>query len=192
MSTPTPAPTASATTKAEVIENFLAPSKHASAILNEVSQDQPKKTLDVVTLGFEDKIVVLIHSNGRISKMYNVPLLASPVPSHILSLPGSGLGSYHGDDDDNYDDQGGMDEFLPLPHLTPMPLIGGSQEDDIQGRIYATQIASMIARQAPEDRRIVVVGLGPDIGPRPGQDVELSHRKEFLQVIKLAQECRVW
>lgn len=163
------------------VENFLAPSKHATAVLGPT-------TLDVVTLGFEDKISIMINTNGSISQLFYVPLLAAPVPSHLL---GGGGGSY--DDDGNFIEDGAAadsDDFMPLAHLTPMPLLGHTGEG--LGSIYAAQIASMVARQAPEDRRIVVVGLGPAIGPRPGQDVELEHRKQFLEMIKLVEAARVW
>lgn len=73
-----------------------------------------------------------------------------------------------------------------------MPLIGGSHEDDIHGRIYATQIASLISREAPSNKCQIVVGLGVDIGPKPGQDLTAEHRKEFLEVIRLTQLCKVW
>lgn len=115
--------------------------------------------------------------------------MASPIgeglpPSSAIFDPPS---EEYDDTDDDYNDA-----LLPLPHLTPMPLIGGSQESDIQGRIYAAQIASLIARQSPLDRRQVVVGLGADIGPRPGEEPTQNHRKEFLEVVRLTQLCRVW
>lgn len=176
------------------IDDYLAPSKQAS---NSNSSGKTK-SLDVVTIGFEDKISIMAYTNGRISKLYYVPLLASPVPTHLINpmsssayTSGGGGGDY--DDDGNFVEDAQDDtSFLPLPYLTPMPLLGASTAETDWGSIYAAQIASLVARQAPEDRRIVVVGLGPDVGPRPGQEVEMEHRKEFLEVVKLVEASRVW
>lgn len=71
-----------------------------------------------------------------------------------------------------------------------MPLIGGCNESDVYGKIYAAQIASLISRQAPSEKRQVVVGLG--VGPAPGKELTEDHRKEFLEVIRLTQLCKVW
>lgn len=138
--------------------------------------------IDVVVTGFVDKIMVLIYTNARISRLFYVPLLASPVSyEHTISF------------DEDYD---GMennmvdDDFMPLPHLTPMSLLGG---DDSLGNIYAVQIASMISRQSPEDRRMVIVGIGPELGTNSNEgNITLHHRKQYLEVMKLVQTSRVW
>lgn len=119
-----------------------------------------------------------------------MPLLGSPTGEGALSS--SAIFDPPSDDYDEIEEDDHNDMLLPLPHLTPMPLIGGSQESDVHGRIYAAQIASIISRQAPSDRRQVVVGLGVDIGPRPNEDLSDDHRKEFLEVVRLTQLCQVW
>lgn len=51
--------------------------------------------------------------------------------------------------------------LLPLPHLTPKTLLGGGGEErESLAQLYAVQIASHIARRDPEERRMLVVGLG--------------------------------
>lgn len=170
-------------------DDFLAPYKLST--LTESSS-----TLDVSVIGFDDKITVLVYTAAQLNQFFYVPLLAAPVPSYMIGSEDSlaaGPGTY--DDDGNFIEDGHDDaDFLPLPHLTPMPLLGAntSSEASSMGSIYAAQIASLIARQAPEDRRTVVVGLGPAIGPAPGQDLALAHRRQFLEIMKLVEAARVW
>lgn len=149
---------------------------------------------DVVITSFSDRLSVMIHSNGQISRLAYVPLLAAPTPAPDFADPGmaySGSGGDY-DDDGNYIGQENNevnDDFLPLPYLTPMVVLG--QNDPFMST-YAAQIASMIARQAPEDRRTVMIGLGPHVGPRPHEDLEPVHRKQFLEIIKLLEQTRIW
>lgn len=106
-------------------------------------------------------------------------------------------------DYDELEDDDHNDSLLPLPHLTPMPLVGGSSSydlSDVQSRIYAAQIASVVARQAPQERRQVVVGLAADLGHAGGKGADFGaaevvtqeQRREFLEIIRLVQLCRVW
>ena len=73
------------------------------------------------------------------------------------------------------------DNLLPLPHLTAKTLLGGGGEErESFGQLYAVQIASLIARKTPEDRRTLLVGLGlrkakPD-------------REAFFDLIELVQK----
>ncbi|ANB14375.1 hypothetical protein AWJ20_1963 [Sugiyamaella lignohabitans] len=135
--------------------------------------------IDVVTVGFEDKISVMVNYDGRIGKIYYVPLLASST-SHLANY-------------ENRDDDGNPEnDLLPLSHLTPMPLVGGSSDHDVQGRLYASMIASIVSRQSPDENRTVLVGLGTSIGPRPDEEITIEHRKQLLEIVKLVQECRVW
>ena len=50
-------------TKVETVEGFVVPTKHASSTL------PSGKILDVVATAFSDKIMVMVHSNGRIGRM---------------------------------------------------------------------------------------------------------------------------
>lgn len=51
--------------------------------------------------------------------------------------------------------------LLPMAHLTPKTLLGGGGEErESLAQLYAVQIASHIARRDPEERRMLVLGLG--------------------------------
>ncbi|CAN6672544.1 hypothetical protein TRVA0_046S00848 [Trichomonascus vanleenenianus] len=150
---------------------FLSPNKAASGEVG-------GKTFDVVTVATEDQINVMIYTNGKLGRMFIVPLLASTVQSvHTIG----------GDEEDS-----GQDMLTPLPHLTPMPLVGGGGDRDVAGKLYAAIVASLVSRQAPQEKRKVMVALGPGVGPRPDEDITKNHRKELLEVVRLVQQCRVW
>jgi proteasome assembly chaperone 3 len=71
--------------------------------------------------------------------------------------------------------------LLPLPHLTPKVLLGGGGEErESSGQLYAVQIASHIARRNPEEKRMLIVGLGL-MKPKPD-------RESFFDVIELVQQ----
>lgn len=130
-----------------------------------------------------------------------MPLLGSPVGEGLPTS--SAIFDPPSNDYDELDDDDHNDSLLPLPHLTPMPLLGGSSSydmSDIQSRIYAAQIASVVARQAPQDRRQVVVGLAADLGhtkksssdDHASLEVSQEQRREFLEIVRLVQLCKVW
>ena len=55
----------------------------------------------------------------------------------------------------------GDDGLLPMPHLNPKTLLGGStSERETIGQLYAAQIASAIATKDPQENRTVLLGLG--------------------------------
>ena len=75
-----------------------------------------------------------------------------------------------------------LNGLLPMPHLTPKTLLGGStNERETIGQLYATHIASAIATKDPQENRTVLVGLG------------LSHskadREVFFDLLELAMKC---
>jgi proteasome assembly chaperone 3 len=71
--------------------------------------------------------------------------------------------------------------LLPSTHLTPKTLLGGGGEDrETLGQLYAAQIASHISLRSPDDRRILVLGLG-----LAKIDTE---REAFFDLIDLAQK----
>ncbi|MCJ1276943.1 hypothetical protein MMC21_004751 [Puttea exsequens] len=100
---------------------------------------------NVISTSFSDRIMIAITQAGRLAQWIQVPL-DSPIPS----LADQYLPS--GDDDSS---------LLPMSHLTPKTLLGGStSEREIVGQLYATQIASAIATRNPEEKRTILVGFG--------------------------------
>lgn len=144
--------------------------KRASAVIN-------GRPVDVVTLAFANKIQVSVWSKGKIGKVLSVQLFPD-----VVTVVGMQESTLESSDDTS---------LLPLPHLTPIPMMGVGP-NDIQARLYATLISSIISRQSPEDTRKVVVCLGVDIGPQAEAEVTDNDRKELLEVVKLVEQCRVW
>lgn len=51
--------------------------------------------------------------------------------------------------------------LLPSTHLTPRTLLGaGGETRETIGQLYAAQLASHVSLVSPDDRRILVLGLG--------------------------------
>lgn len=92
-----------------------------------------------------------------------VPLTGSSAGVVEMSLPTSNHG------------------LLPSTHLTPKTLLGAGGDDrETLGQLYAAQIASQISLRSPEDRRILVLGLG-----LATYDPE---REAFFDLLELAQK----
>jgi len=78
-----------------------------------------------------------------------------------------------------YDVDSEPSDLLPMAHLTATTILGGTvPERDTLGQLYATQIASAIATKSPEEKRLVVVGLGLE---KPDAD-----RSAFMELVELA------
>ncbi|KAL2055182.1 hypothetical protein ABVK25_004520 [Lepraria finkii] len=90
---------------------------------------------DVTTTTFSDKIMITITQDERLAQWIQVPL-DSPNPGFADQYLPSG----------NNDDA-----LLPMAHLTPKTLLGGSTSGrETVGQLYATQIASAIIMRNPE------------------------------------------
>lgn len=110
---------------------------------------------------FSDKIMVTLSQEGRLSQWIQVSLSAPSAASVDMALPDTSL--------------------LPLPHLTPKTLLGGGGEErESSGQLFAVQIASHIVRKNPEEKRMLIVGLGLT-KPKPD-------RESFFDVIELVQQ----
>ena len=71
--------------------------------------------------------------------------------------------------------------LLPGTHLNPSTLLGaGGGDREAVGHLYATQMASYITMKDPEDRRILVLGLGLEKA-NPGQE-------DFFDVLELVRQ----
>lgn len=144
--------------------------------------------ISVSVSGFQDKIVVMVWTDGKIGRMLTVGL--SP------SL--TGIGNAIRRDLDQPDADSEALDMMPSSHLDVKPLIGSSSQYDSAGPLFASMIASVVSKQAPAEPRSLVVGLGPHIGPKPGNQNDSDfgitnvHRQQLLEVVRLVQQCRVW
>jgi proteasome assembly chaperone 3 len=117
---------------------------------------------EVASTSFSDKYLVTISQGGRLSQWVQVPLLSSPAGAVEMHLPSSRSG------------------LMPGSHLTPTTLLGGGGGDrETLGHLYATQIASFISTKNPEDRRILLLGLGLE-APQLDQEA-------FLDILELVR-----
>ncbi|KUI52653.1 Proteasome assembly chaperone 3 [Cytospora mali] len=135
-------------------EPFPAPSKQASGTVNGIATE-------VCSTNFEDKIMLTISQDGRLSQWIQVPLSA-PSPALVdMAMPRAELSA------------------LPSLHLTPKTLLGGGgPERETLGQLYAAQIASHLALRNPEDRRTLVLGLGL-------RKFDAESRDAFFDVLEL-------
>lgn len=74
------------------------------------------------------------------------------------------------------------DALLPMAHLSPKTLLGGStSERETVGQLYATQIASAIVTRNPDEKRTVLVGLG--------LSKSRAKREVFYDTVDLVVKC---
>jgi proteasome assembly chaperone 3 len=137
-------------------DQFPAGSREVSGLVNGVATE-------ISSTSFADKILVTISQEGRLSQWIQVPLTGSSSGVVEMNLPSSDKG------------------LLPSTHLTPTTLFGGGGEErETLGQLYAAQIASQICLRSPEDRRILVLGLG-----LAKSDLE---REAFFDLLELIQK----
>jgi proteasome assembly chaperone 3 len=74
------------------------------------------------------------------------------------------------------------DSLLPLPHLTPTTLLGGTvPEREATGQLLAVQFASIITKKNRDEGRMIVCGLG-------FKSAELQ-QQSFLELVDLVGRC---
>jgi len=72
--------------------------------------------------------------------------------------------------------------LLPLPHLTATTILGGGDAElNTLGQLLATQIASTIAAGTPEEKRLLVVGLGMKRREITSED--------FMSLLEMTMAC---
>ncbi|CAF9928273.1 MAG: hypothetical protein ALECFALPRED_003989 [Alectoria fallacina] len=121
---------------------------------------------DVMSTAFSDRIMITITQGGRLAQWIHISL-DSPNPNFADQYMPSG------------DDE---DALLPMAHLSPKTLLGGStSERETLGHLYATQIATAIVTRNPEEKRTVLVGLGLS---------KFEARREvFYDTVDLVMKC---
>ncbi|KAJ4250768.1 hypothetical protein NW757_006969 [Fusarium falciforme] len=137
-------------------DSFPSRSRETSGLVNGVATE-------VTSTNFSDKILLTISQEGRLSQWIQVPLTGSSAGVVEMTLPSMNKG------------------LLPSTHLTPTTLLGGGGEErETLGQLYAAQLASHLSLRSPDDRRILVVGLG-----LAKTDLE---REAFFDLLELAQK----
>jgi proteasome assembly chaperone 3 len=74
------------------------------------------------------------------------------------------------------------DDLLPMSRLMATSLLGGrAPGHETVGQLYARQIASVIATKTPDEKRLLVVGLGLKTAE--------ADRDVFFGIIDLVLQC---
>jgi proteasome assembly chaperone 3 len=138
---------------------FPAATKQVAGVVNGIKTD-------VTCIQFSDKILVTVSQNGRLGHWLHVPL-ENKNPGeqgfHTFSEPAD-------------------DDLLPMSRLMATSLLGGrAPGHETIGQLYARQIASAIATKTPDEKRLLVVGLGLE-------SVE-ADREVFFAIIDLVLQC---
>ena len=83
---------------------------------------------------------------------------------------------------ENYLPSSTNDDLLPMPHLTANTLLGNATpERETVGKLYATQIASLIATKNPDEGRTILCGFGLT---KPE-----TSREQFFDLLELVTKC---
>ncbi|KAA8643271.1 uncharacterized protein ATNIH1004_010038 [Aspergillus tanneri] len=138
---------------------FPAATKKASGVVNMIQTD-------VMCVNFSDRILVTVSQKGRLGHWLHVPLEnrnPGTEGSHTIS-------------------ESADDGLLPLSSLTATSLLGGRiPEHETVGQLYARQIASAIVTKTPNEKRLLVVGLG--------LETTNADRDIFFSIIDLVLQC---
>lgn len=143
---------------------------------------------DCTVISFADKIVVTLTQDGRLAQWVRIPPLIRLLSIYLLTLAGYATLQFHVPLDGYHpglleakspDDEDGL---LPLSHLTPTTLLGGTvPERETLGQTVAVQLASVLAMKRKEEGRMLVVGLGLKQKELDGEG--------FVKMIELVGEC---
>ncbi|PYH48208.1 proteasome assembly chaperone 3 [Aspergillus saccharolyticus JOP 1030-1] len=138
---------------------FPAVTKQTAGIINGIPTD-------VMLVKFSDRIMVTISQKGRLGHWLHVPLEnKNPSTEGFHSIPDSS-----------------DDSLLPISNLTATSLLGGrAPGHEIVGQLYARQIASAIVTKTPDEKRLLVLGLG--------LETAVADRDIFFAVIDLVLQC---
>ncbi|RAL02739.1 uncharacterized protein BO80DRAFT_443532 [Aspergillus ibericus CBS 121593] len=121
---------------------------------------------NVTLIKFSDRILITISQKGRLGHWLHVPL--------ENKNPGTeGFHTFSDSADDN---------LLPIGNLTATSLLGGrAPGHEVVGQLYARQIASAIVTKTPNEKRMLVVGLGLETAD--------ADRDVFFAIIDLVLQC---
>ena len=164
------------------------PSSDYPAVTKQAAGIVDGKATDIISTQFTDKIMITITQDGRLVQWVKDSWNACPNPQPStnqvqcnqvqvsLDAPNPNLAEQYLPAGSN------EDSLLPLSHLTPRTLLGGStSEREIVGQLYATKIASAIITRNPEETRTILLGLGLS-------KLE-ANRESFYDTIDLVLKC---
>ncbi|PYI00131.1 hypothetical protein BO71DRAFT_1428 [Aspergillus ellipticus CBS 707.79] len=138
---------------------FPAVTKQSAGLVNGIQTN-------VMLIKFSDRILVTISQKGRLGHWLHVP----------LENRNPGTEGFH-----TFSDSAD-DSLLPIGNLTATSLLGGrAPGHEIVGQLYARQIASAIVTKTPNEKRMLVVGLGLATAD--------ADRDVFFAVIDLVLQC---
>ncbi|GAM39812.1 hypothetical protein TCE0_034r11660 [Talaromyces pinophilus] len=122
---------------------------------------------DVLSMGFSDRILVTVSQEGRLAHWLHVPL--------ENNNPGTdGFHTFSEGDADN--------SLLPLSSLTATTLLGGhASGQETTNQLLARQIGSAIATKTPNEKRVLLVGLG--------LNASQIDRDAFFAIVDLVLQC---
>ncbi|KAF5015685.1 hypothetical protein F66182_12891 [Fusarium sp. NRRL 66182] len=122
---------------------------------------------DVLSIGFSDRILVTVSQEGRLAHWLHVPL--------ENNNPGTdGFHTFSEGDADT--------SLLPLSSLTATTLLGGhASGQETTNQLLARQIGSAIATKTPDEKRVLLVGLG--------LNASQIDRDAFFAIVDLVLQC---
>lgn len=143
--------------------------------------------VEVLVMGYSDRIMIHVTTEGKLGQLV-APFhfayfdqkisisLSNPLPSN-----------------DYMDGDGEDGEMEETPsHLNPRFLLGSA--NDARGEIaqlYAVQIASLVVRQSPDERRMLLVGIG--LKGKLASDYDSEEARTLInEVVGMVDTCRIW
>ncbi|PWY80964.1 hypothetical protein BO94DRAFT_153744 [Aspergillus sclerotioniger CBS 115572] len=138
---------------------FPAVTKQVAGVIQDIQTN-------VTLVKFSDRILITISQKGRLGHWLHVP----------LENKNPGTEGFHTISD--FAD----DSLLPIGNLTATSLLGGrAPGHEIVGQLYARQIASAIVTKTPNEKRMLVLGLGLETAD--------TDRDVFFAIIDLVLQC---
>ncbi|BCS02313.1 uncharacterized protein AKAW2_60577S [Aspergillus luchuensis] len=136
------------------------------AVTKQVVGDVKGIQTNVTLIKFSDRILITISQKGRLGHWLHVPLEnKNPGTEGFHTIP-----------------EPAEDSLLPIGNLTATSLLGGrAPGHEVVGQLYARQIASAIVTKTPNERRMLVLGLGLETAD--------ADRDVFFAVIDLVLQC---
>lgn len=137
----------------------------------------------VLSIEFADKILITISQRGRLAHwVCALQLISRGSLTNSLQLHVPLENKNPGTEGSHLLPDASEDSLLPISNLTATSVLGGrAPGHETVGQLYARQIASAIVTKTPNERRLLVVGLGLDTAD--------ADRDVFFGIIDLVLQC---